>query len=242
MRSVKDKARTYLSRRLGMPEIPNALERLARCGFNPARIFDVGAFRGDFARLCLQIWPDAQIFCFEPLPSRVKQLTDLASRFPAVQVIAGLVGAAANDRVAIHEMETASSVLEEHFEQGAAISFHPMRTIDQFVQAQSAPPDLLKLDVQGYELEVLKGAEQNLSNMQVILAELNFLDIHKGVPLIAEVITWLDQRDWVAYDVCGLTRRPLDQALWQADFLFVPRRSPLRANKRWAKSQPLPAR
>ena len=234
MRSVKDRVRNYLARRLGMPEIPTALERLARCGFKPARIFDVGAFRGDFARLCLRTWPDVEIVCFEPLPGRVNQLAELASRFPAVQVIAGLVGAEASDRVAIHEMETASSILEEHFEQGAAISFHPMRTIDQFVQSQSAPPDLLKLDVQGYELEVLKGAEKNLPHMQVILAELNFLDIHKGVPLIAEVVQWLNQRDWVAYDVCGLTRRPLDQALWQADFLFVPRLSPVRADKRWA--------
>jgi len=33
--------------------------------------------------------------------------------------------------------------------------------------------------------------------------------------------------------VCGLTRRPLDQALWQTDMLFVPQQSALRADKRW---------
>jgi hypothetical protein len=47
------------------------------------------------------------------------------------------------------------------------------------------------------------------------------------------LIAWLNERDWVAYDICGLTRRPLDQALWQADLIFVPRNSPLRADKRW---------
>ncbi|MEH1792137.1 hypothetical protein [Nostoc sp.] len=37
----------------------------------------------------------------------------------------------------------------------------------------------------------------------------------------------------LAYDICGLTRRPLDQALWQADLIFVPRNSPLISDKRW---------
>jgi hypothetical protein len=47
------------------------------------------------------------------------------------------------------------------------------------------------------------------------------------------ITTWLNERDWVAYDICGLTRRPLDGALWQADFMFVPCNSPLRNDKRW---------
>ncbi|MEQ8958462.1 MAG: FkbM family methyltransferase, partial [Coleofasciculus sp. C2-GNP5-27] len=95
-------------------------------------------------------------------------------------------------------------------------------------------PDLLKLDVQGYELEVLKGAEKSLPEIQAILAEINLLDIHQNVPLLADMIAWLDKRNWVAYDICGLTRRPLDKALWQADFIFVPCHSPLRADKRWS--------
>lgn len=56
------------------------------------------------------------------------------------------------------------------------------------------------------------------------------LDAH----LPSDPVMWLGARDWVAYDVCGLTRRPLDNALWQADLIFVPRTSELRADKRWA--------
>jgi methyltransferase, FkbM family len=233
MGRVRYKVREYLARRLNVPEIPFALERLATSGFKPTRVFDVGAYQGDFAKLCLRIWPDCHVTCFEPLPHKVRELNELA-RLDAIQVVPGLLGAQANQYVAVHEMETASSVLEEHIEQRAPVSFHPMRTIDQFVQEQCARPDLLKLDVQGYEMEVLRGAEKTLPQIQVILAELNFLDIHRGVPLVSEVIEWLNGRDWVAYDICGLTRRPLDRALWQADFLFVPRHSPLRADKRWS--------
>jgi hypothetical protein len=94
-------------------------------------------------------------------------------------------------------------------------------------------PDLLKLDVQGYELEVLKGAEKALRQMSAILIEVNFIDIHKGAPLIDELVLFLRDKGFVAYDICALTRRPLDQALWQADFIFVPRHSELRSDKRW---------
>jgi hypothetical protein len=124
----------------------------------------------------------------------------------------------------------------EQINQNFPVTLHSMRTVDSIVQEHfggNSSPDLLKLDVQGYELEVLKGAEKSLPKIQVILAEVNLLDIHQNVPLLAQTIAWLNERDWVAYDICGLTRRPLDQALWQADFIFVPRNSPLRSDKRW---------
>jgi len=110
-----------------------------------------------------------------------------------------------------------------------------MQTLDKIVEENfhGNPPDLLKIDVQGYELEVLKGAEKSLSQIQVLLLEVNLLDIHQNVPLLAEVVAWLNDRNWVAYDICGLIYRPLDRALWQADFIFLPRNSSLRSNKRW---------
>ncbi|MPZ32109.1 MAG: hypothetical protein GEV13_14130 [Rhodospirillales bacterium] len=67
-------------------------------------------------------------------------------------------------------------------------------------------PELLKLDVQGYEVWVLKGAEESLPGIRVILAEVNLLDLHKGVPLLHETTGWLFQRGYVAYGICGLKR------------------------------------
>jgi len=69
----------------------------------------------------------------------------------------------------------------------------------------------------------------------VILAEVNLLDIHEGVPLLHEMTSWLSQRGFVAYDICGLTRRPLDDALWQVDMIFVRQDDALRADKTFFK-------
>ena len=81
---------------------------------------------------------------------------------------------------------------------------------------------------------MLKGAERSLPTIEIILAETNLLDIHQDVPLLADIIAWLQARAFVAYDICGLTRRPLDDALWQADVLFVRADSRFRRDKRWA--------
>ncbi len=233
---LRQRIRRYLNRRLGVPEIPPALERLAKIGFQPKQIFDVGAYRGEFAQSCLHVWKNANIACFEALDSKVCQLQQLAQHNSAITVFPVLLGAKACEKVPLNQAETASSILVEHIPQNFPVSFHPMQTVDQIVQDHFAgrSPDLLKLDVQGYELEVLKGAEKTLPSLQVILAEVNLLDIHQNVPLLADIVTWLNDRNWVAYDICGLTRRPLDKTLWQADFIFVPRDSSLRSDKRWA--------
>jgi FkbM family methyltransferase len=233
--SLRAKLREYLARRLRLPEIPVALNRLAKLKFQPALIFDVGAYEGEFAQCCLGIWPQTQVACFEALDHKIVDLQKLSAHTAKIQVFPGLLGAETRENVPFHAAETASSILAEHVPQNFPVSFHPMRTIDQIIKENFAGRslDLLKLDVQGYELEVLKGAEKSLANTQVILAELSLLDIHQNVPLLAEVLAWLDERDWVAYDICGLINRPLDQALWQADFMFVPRNSSLRTDKRW---------
>jgi FkbM family methyltransferase len=232
--NLKRKVRDVLARRLNVPEIPLALERLRGCGYVPHHIFDVGAHAGEFTKLCRQIWPTAKLTCFEVLPHRVKELQSWCARDGNADVIESLLGAEAKRAAPLHEMESASSVLEEHISQASLTRFYPMKTIDEIVRSRSiAAPDLLKLDVQGYELEVLKGAQSALGQLSVILAEINLIDIHKNVPLLDDIVIFMRDRGFVAYDICGLTRRPLDKALWQADFIFVPMESALRSDKRW---------
>ncbi|MCM1981752.1 FkbM family methyltransferase [Lyngbya confervoides] len=234
---LRSQIRNYLVQKLDVPEIPGSLKRLAAQGFQPQLIFDVGAYRGDFAQTCLEIWPQSEVACFEALSTRVQDLQALAREKPSIRVFAGLVGAHYQEKVQLHEAETASSVLVEQQPQGFPVSHHTMRPLDQIVQENygDRPPELLKIDVQGYELEVLKGAEQTLPSLQAILAEVNLIDIHQGVSLFAETVHWLHERGWGTFDICELHRRPLDQALWQVDVLFVPYCSPLRADKRWGR-------
>lgn len=231
---LKSALRQRITRRYGVPEIPLALERLRSMNFSPAHIFDVGAHSGEFAKLCRRIWPRAKLTCFEVLPHCVMELQAWSVTDGNVDIMPSLLGAETRSAVPFHEMETASSVLEEHLSPRVPVRSYPMTTIDEVVgNSGLQPPTFLKLDVQGYEFEILQGAKSTLSRIDVILAEVNFIDIHRDVHLLEDLIVFLRDNDFVAYDICGMHSRPLNSALWQADFMFVPRHSYLRADKRW---------
>ena len=232
--NIKRAIRHRLARRLGVPEIPLALERLRANHYAPEIIFDVGAYSGEFAKLCRSVWPSAKLICFEVLPHRVEELRNWCLQDGKALVVESLLGAETKSAVRFHEMQTASSVLEEHIPQSAPVRCYPMQTIDEVVKSKGiAAPNFLKLDVQGYELEVLKGAQSTLPQVSAVLAEVNLIDIHKDAPLLDDLVLFMRDEGFVAYDICGLARRPLDQALWQADFIFVPRAGILHSDKRW---------
>jgi FkbM family methyltransferase len=231
--AAKQMLRQKLVKRLGVPEIPPALERLQRNGYAPAHIFDVGAHAGEFSRAARAVWPSARITCFEVLPHRVTETRAWCKADGNAELFAVLLGPERRDAVPFHELESASSVLEEHIPKGIPVRPHPMRAIDDLAADGIGPPDFLKLDVQGFELEILKGAAQSLPRISAILAETNLIDIHRGAALLDDLVLFLRDRGFVAYDICGLTRRPLDEALWTADFIFVRADGALRSNKAW---------
>lgn len=231
--------RRALIKRLNAPDMPMALERLATRRFSPELIFDIGANRGDFAQLALAVWPSARVACFEPLRHATAQIVQLQSRFPNIDLHRTLVGECEKASVELHVANASTSLLNDGENDKFPVECFPQTTVDIAVHTRygGRAPDLLKLDVQGYELWVLKGAEESLPRVRVILAEVNLLDIHENVPLLHEMTAWLFQRGFVAYDICGLTRRPLDDALWQTDMVFVRQDDALRADKRYFKTR-----
>ncbi len=231
MQWLKTRVKDLLAKRFEIPEVRHGLMRLRDQGFTPKTVFDVGAYKGEFAALALDLWPLCRILCFEPLPDRQNDLNRFKNKHDGVEVYPYLLGSSEKESVTLNCAETASSVLVEHYSKHNPI--HCLqRTLDSVSRVDHAPA-LLKLDVQGYELEVLKGAVETLAFVEVILAEINFLDIHIGVALHAEITAWLSDHGFAAYDICSLIRRPLDRALWQADMIFVRTDSALRADKRW---------
>ena len=215
---------------LGAPHIHWSLQRLRRFGFIPRYVVDVGAFRGEWARTCLSVFPSADITCVEPQQASLRHLEALVKEYPNINVMHCLLGRSCQENVPFDEKGSGSSVLL----QCQTKNTRPMRTLDQLIDEGSCqPPELLKLDVQGYEIEVLEGFTKHFSACQVIQCELSLLPLIESAPLLDEAIAYLNHRGFVLFDVDELIRSPSDGAVWQIDALFCRADSSLRNQRRW---------
>lgn len=212
-------------------------ERLAHAaglGFSPKVIVDVGASNGRWTRDCMKVFPDANYYCIEALLENEAELQDLVRENGRVRYRMNLVGAADGSGV-INVDGAGSSILKGHWGNpyGTQRSL-PMRSLDSLIdEGWLAPPTLLKMDVQGYEIEVLKGAGRALQSAQGVIAEVSFISFQDGMPVAGDVMAFLRDRDFVCYDILSLATRPLDGALAQADLFFVRTGNPLRSSNRW---------
>lgn len=237
LKIIPEKYKKELKLSLGVPDMFWSLQNLKKAGFNPSTIIDIGAYQGEWTKEVFSIFPKANFLMLEAMPEKLKWLQQIKEINPEqIDFKIQLMGASDSETVVFHELETASSVLSEHFETNAKCVERKLATLDNtLINTKWQQPSLIKIDTQGYELEILKGATEVLKKAEVVLLEISLLDIHQNVPLFADVIEFMKQRNLVAYDICSFTRRPLDNALWQTDILFVKENSFLRQNKKWAQ-------
>ncbi len=210
------------------PSVAGTLAALHARGFRPRTVVDVGAFRGDWTVLVKQVFPDAEVLMVEPQARLRSRLEDLCRRYDGIHYRSALLGAAEGTEVVFSEMATGSSVFEER--SPVPRTYTPMRATTLDTATADACGwdriDLLKLDVQGYELEVLKGATSYLPRCELVLLEASLIPVNRGCPLVDEVIAFMRARGFRLLDICSLLRRR-DGALWQVDLLFIHPASPL---------------
>jgi len=111
----------------------------------------------------------------------------------------------------------------------------PAVRIDDLVEELAFdPPFLVKADTQGSELEVLSGAERTLQSTDAVLLAVSLFQFCEGGPQMADVVAFMKNRGFLAYDIVGGHERPLDGALAQVDMVFVPETGPLRRESQYA--------
>jgi FkbM family methyltransferase len=93
---------------------------------------------------------------------------------------------------------------------------------------------LLKLDLEGREMDALQGASVLLASVEVLLLETQLFQINaNGLPCFGDVVAWLGQRGFVPYDIANLSGRRRDNRLVLGDVVFVRSNSPLCEDGAW---------
>jgi FkbM family methyltransferase len=153
----------------------------------------------------------------------VAQLRELCAVDSKLEVASALLGSKAGVADFV-EQESNSAIMAEGTASGAVKM--ELTTLDALVAGTKfEAAQLLKIDVQGHDLEVLKGATKTLRSVEVLIVEVSLIPLHPDAPSIRTVIDWLDDHGFELLDVAGLIRRPIDDALWQMDAVFKRRGS-----------------
>jgi FkbM family methyltransferase len=156
-------------------------------------VFDVGANNGQFAAAAFDHWPQAQVHCFEPQPELIHRIREFAS----INDVA--------DRMFINHCAVSSEPGEaDFFQNRSPISASlirekvarrtirrtlrvPVTTLDTYARSRGIHEvHVLKIDVEGSEIDVLKGGTGLLSTVSVI-----FLEVHPPFCTFRQAVEFL---------------------------------------------------
>jgi FkbM family methyltransferase len=216
------------------------LEDIKARSFSPKLILDVGANRGDWTLMTKDVFPEASFLLIEPQVEMRKSLNDLCSEFEDISWIEAGAGSKEGKLVqTIWDDLAGSSFLpdvDENQLQAGKQREVDIITIDSLlVKYNLNIPDLVKLDIQGFELEALRGATSLFGNTELFIMEVSLFsfDDMPGMPIFREVIEFMGERGYEIYDIPGYLRRPFDGALGQVDLAFARREGILRQSNKW---------
>ncbi len=216
---------------LATTSIAHGLYVLKTFGWSPKGILDVGAYHGEWTMTIQQMFPEAHFLLIEAQAEKEPLLRSVAARFPTrIDVRIALVGSENRDAVDFFRVDeggsSGSSTFEEQTTLPRTVLKLPMRRLDSVVTPADGTFQLLKLDVQGAELDVIEGATGLLPALDVIAVETAIVEYNKGAPLFTEFAAALDRMAFRLFDV--FPRPRLESGLLtQVDAIFLKKDSPL---------------
>jgi FkbM family methyltransferase len=211
-----------------------ALVQLHRMGYAPRVIVDVGANVGSWADMARRVFPDATLHLIEPQAACQPDLAAVCARlgrayaYTTAATLAGrrvvhMAGAGTGAWIPRHTTDVPTTVVEA-------------TSLDALLEGALALGDraLLKIDVEGHELDVLGGAAAILDRFEAIVVETSFYNINgSGNPRVGDVVLRLRDCGFELFDVAALSARPRDNRLRLGDFVFVRRDSTLALDGSW---------
>jgi FkbM family methyltransferase len=215
----------------------SVLEDYKARGFVCNSIVDIGAHTGSWSRLSKSIFRDAKHYLIEPLFEMQPKLEEFCNEFPDSKYF--MNGAGSKDdylTLTVYENLAGSTfipdkeIIYDHAFKKRSVK---VVTINGLLDNNEIEiPELIKIDVQGFELEVLRGATKLLGTTELIMLEVSLYDF-EGLPLFAEVVDFMDKNGYVVYDFAEFSRRPYDGALGQCDVIFAKKNGFLRKHQSW---------
>jgi FkbM family methyltransferase len=205
--------------------------RLRNQGINPSIIFDLGANAGQFAIAATTIWPRARIRSYEPLKKLFPLLQAKARAYPRIEPINMALGAQpeADALMYVASQPASSSLLPlgEGLKRAVpgVCETGTERVAVGTLANETAPfaaegTALLKMDVQGYEQNVLVGAGDSLRFFDWIVFETSCFPLYETESTFPDIFKWLERAGFSFFGPLDLHFTQSDGRLRQFEALF----------------------
>jgi FkbM family methyltransferase len=197
---------------------------------------DIGSNRGQFALAARHFFPFAHIYCFEPLAEAVRVLRKVFSNDSLVVVHEMAIGDVEGPMTLhVSKMDDSSSLLPISSMQSSlypgtgeketrAVQVKPLQDVINVKDIKN--PAVLKIDVQGFEGQVLRGSRSLLPYFSYIYAECSFVPLYLGQSLTFDVIDYLEPFGFILSGAYNMSYDKNGIAV-QGDFLFSKQKKPV---------------
>ncbi len=195
-------------------------------------IFDIGAADGSSSIHYNYLFPNATIYAFEPLPQSFNLLAKTTNEnkliIPLNYAVSDKIEevdfhvTALDDSSSLLQPSVTGSSFDRHHRLNKKIKVQTT-TLDSIVKAYKINHiDLLKIDAQGAENLIFKGAENLLNNLEIelIYCEVSFITLYKGSALFHEICSLLEKKRYKLFNVFNIEHNQKGQIAW-GDALFV---------------------
>jgi FkbM family methyltransferase len=195
-------------------------------------IVDIGGADGNTSIIFSKAFGKANIYVFEPIESAYSVLRENVKDYPNIIAVNKGLGSR-EGRLNIHlaKRTTASSLFQ--MEKQIADPFFSENLTEKGVEEveistldKELPADIqvniIKIDVQGYELEVLRGGMQTLKRTDIVLLEMQNHKLYRDAPEYYDLDKFLRENDFSLYDIVPSIK--LSKKLYEWDSIYVNRR------------------
>jgi FkbM family methyltransferase len=192
-------------------------------------IVDVGANRGQFTLFALHTFPEAKIVSLEPLAAPAACFRRVFAKERRVALHHAALGPeTGQSTMHVSRHDDSSSLLpitakqRQLFRGTGEVRTETVRTgpLSEFLDGSSIEePALLKVDVQGYELEALRACGDLLDKFAYVYAEASFIELYEGQVLADDLVAWLRERGYELVRSYGASSDQHGRKI-QADMLF----------------------
>lgn len=229
-----------LNRGASLPRtrIEESYSLLCNLGFKPETVIDVGVASG--TPELYRAFPNAYFLLVEPLQEFESALNSIVKRYKGsfVQAAAGSKRGQITFNVHEDHLEGSSLYAESMgaAADGRQVTVEMVRIDDILAEKGLSGPYLIKVDTQGAELDALDGAQNALLKAEVVVLEVSLFEFMKEAPQFHDVVFYMKNRGFVAYDIIHGWNRPLDNALGQVDIIFVKEEGMFRADHSYCRN------